>query len=84
MRSAAPISQTSAFVTRRHCAPDQALALDHRAAQQLAEADPAGWAIGRVAWPEVMRENTWEAARFGRAASVDPVRPLDRRSPPTS
>ena len=38
------------------------------AAQQLAEADPAGWAIGWGAWPALMRENGWLVARFRRAA----------------
>jgi hypothetical protein len=27
------------------------------AAQQLAEADPAGWGVGWGAWPAVVREN---------------------------
>ena len=38
------------------------------AAQQLAEADPAGWAIGWGAWPAGMRDNQWQSARFRRAA----------------
>jgi len=39
-----------------------------RAAQQLAEADPAGWGIGWGAWPAGVRENRLESARFRRAA----------------
>ena len=38
------------------------------AAQQLAEADPAGWAIGWDAWPAGMCENHEESACFRRAA----------------
>jgi len=30
------------------------------AAQQLAEADPAGWRIGWGAWPASLRDNRWE------------------------
>jgi len=32
--------------------------------QQLAEADPAGWAIGWGAWPAGLRENAWPDAFF--------------------
>jgi hypothetical protein len=45
------------------------------AAQQLAEADPAGWRIGWRAWPARMRENQWESARFRRAAWLEAVGP---------
>jgi hypothetical protein len=38
------------------------------AAEQLAEADPAGWGIGLGAWPAGVRENEGESARFRRAA----------------
>jgi len=38
------------------------------AAQQLAEADPAGWALGWGSWPAIVRDNQWELARFRRAA----------------
>jgi len=37
-------------------------------AQQLAEADPAGWRIGCGAWPAGVRDNQWKPARFRRAA----------------
>ncbi|MBN1876050.1 MAG: hypothetical protein JXA33_17635 [Anaerolineae bacterium] len=39
-----------------------------QAAQQLAEADPAGWGIGRGAWPAGVRDNHRKSARFRRAA----------------
>jgi len=38
------------------------------AAQQLAEADPAGWRIGCGAWPASMRDKQRKPARFRRAA----------------
>jgi len=38
------------------------------AAQQLAEADPAGWALGWGGLPAGMRENSWRIACFRRAA----------------
>ena len=38
------------------------------AAEQLAEADPAGWGIGWGAWPAGVRDNLGVSARFRRAA----------------
>ena len=38
------------------------------AAQQLAEADPAGWGIGWSVWPAGVPYSRGEAARIRRAA----------------